>query len=91
MLRYHNATIRQVSNGFHIQIGCTEVVAETPEKLKELICRYLDDPIGMKKEMMKYDRPVDPSQHYPVPPEPTGSGGGGRQEGYEVGAIRRTR
>ena len=41
--QYRSATITVVANG--LTIGCQTVVAETPEKLKQLINDYLDDPI----------------------------------------------
>lgn len=49
--KYRSATITVVSNGFVITIGCQMVVAETPEKLKNLICDYLDDPRKAEKQL----------------------------------------
>ena len=49
---YRSATMTVVANGFVIEIGCQMVIAETPEKLKELICDYLDDPYSAEKKLM---------------------------------------
>ena len=50
--KYRSARIDVVSNGFIIEIGCQRVVAETPEKLKKLVCDYLDDPQGAEKRLL---------------------------------------
>jgi len=75
MPKYQNASIHVVLNGFVVEIGCQTVVAETPEKLKELICNYIDDPVKTEREMMgqgyrddgsRADRPlIDPGQAFP--------------------------
>jgi len=52
-MKYRDANIRVVLNGFIVKIGCSEVVAETPESLLKLITRYLKDPDKTEKEMFK--------------------------------------
>lgn len=49
--KYYNAKIDVVLNGFVVKIGCVTVVAETPERLLELITKYLNDPIATEKEL----------------------------------------
>ena len=51
--KYRSATITVVANGFIINIGCQVVIAETPEKLKKMICDYLDNPDEAEKKLNK--------------------------------------
>ena len=51
MKKYRNANIEVVLNGFIINIGCSKVVAESPESLIKLITQYLKDPTGTEKKL----------------------------------------
>jgi len=50
--RYRSAKIDVVANGFVVTIGCQTVVAETAQKLKEMIVEYLDDPQAAEKKLL---------------------------------------
>ena len=50
-MKYYNAEIRVVSNGFVVKIGCQTVVAESAESLKKMICDYLDNPADAEKKL----------------------------------------
>jgi hypothetical protein len=51
--KYRSAKIDVVANGFVVSIGCQTVVAETPEKLIELISDYLKDPVAAENKLME--------------------------------------
>ncbi len=57
--RYRSARIIPVLNGFIIEVGCQKVVAETGEKLIELVSNYIKDPGKMEQEMLKYSLSFD--------------------------------
>jgi hypothetical protein len=52
MKLYRSAKIDVVPNGFIITIGCQRVVAETPDRLKQLITKYLDNPDQTEKDLL---------------------------------------
>jgi hypothetical protein len=64
-MKYRDAKITVVHNGFIVEIGCAKVVAENPDSLLKLIKNYLNDPIKAEKEMwektMVYINPSPPS------------------------------
>jgi len=80
MKKYRSAEINVVANGFIIRIGCQTIIAESPKKLKKLICDYLDDPEKAEKELFENSIVFggwSPQQTVPCgsPPEPGWSAG----------------
>lgn len=60
--KYYNATITVCANGFIVNIGCQTVVAETPEKLLELITSYLKNPKEAEKKLFANSIRMDTPQ-----------------------------
>ena len=52
-MRYRDFKVTVVLNGFLIKIGCSEVVASSPEELVWLVKKYMKDPNKMEKQMLK--------------------------------------
>jgi len=73
MKRYRNINIEVVSNGFIGTVGCQRVIAESTDKVLELLKKYFDDPDQMEKELFKNHLSLN--QPVPVPTsEPPGIG-----------------
>ena len=51
--KYRGGSMQVVANGFILNVGCQTLVAETPEKLKKLICDYIDNPEQEEAKLMK--------------------------------------
>lgn len=62
--KYYNATITVCANGFIVSIGCQTVVAETPEKLLELVTGYLKNPKEAEKKLFANSIRMDTPQVY---------------------------
>ena len=65
--RYYNATITVCANGFVVNIGCQTVVAETPEKLLQLITEYLNDPKKAERKLFAESISMNQPQTAPTP------------------------
>lgn len=49
----HSVIIRKVLNGFHVHVGCQEVVFETQSKMISELDRYFKDPAAVQKEYLE--------------------------------------
>jgi hypothetical protein len=66
-MKYRNAQIEVVSNGFIVTIGCQRVVAESAETMLKRFKEYYDNPEEAEKKLFENSivfsgcEPVDPT------------------------------
>jgi hypothetical protein len=68
MKRYRNINIEVVSNGFIGTVGCQRVIAESTDKVLELLKKYFDDPVLMEKDL--FENHLSLNQPVPAPGQP---------------------
>ena len=82
-MRYRDFKVTVVLNGFLIKIGCSEVVASSPEELVLLVKKYMKDPAKMERQMLKDSfRTCDTGYGLNE-----GGGGGGGNTGTTTGGF----